>query len=233
MKFFQLVLIFLICKQVATAQENKKGKSAFDISIASNADFASAEALSWNRLYPIALKQKFSIGFGFRGTAMQNNHQKFVTAPAKISEGNFFKKQNELKLDSFFVPSSALFAINTAIYLQYQFNPKWSASFNIDAFGISFGKKVSGTFEAYSLGQTPSTQSANVTPINVLLTGDYDIGSLNSELSINYRLNEKWTLRPGLSFLFAEYTTTNQLAFGNDRFRKKTLLPMIGLTYYY
>lgn len=233
MKSALFLVVFILNFQFAFSQKNKSALSAFDVSIATNADFASAEALSWYRIHPVALKKKFSLGYGLRFTAMQNNHQKFITAPAKVSEGNFFKKQNEAKLDSFFVPSSVIFSFNTMIYLHYQFNTKWSLSFNIDAFGLSFGKKVKGTFESYSLGQMPSQQSAKVTPFNALLTGDYDWGSLNSEFSVNYKFKNNWVLRPGITFLFAEYTTDNNLAFNNNRFRKKTLLPMIGLSYFY
>ncbi len=227
-----LVVLILNCFD-SFSQKNKTSLAAFDLSISTNADFASAEAFSWYRIHPLALKNKFSLGYGIRYTAMQNNHQKFVTAPANVSEGNFFKKQNEAKLDSFFVPSSVIFSFNAMIYLHYQINKKLSVSFNIDAIGFSFGKKLNGTFEAYSLNQTPSNQNAKVTPFNALLTGDYDWGSLNSEFSVNYKLNDKWVIRPGITFLFAEYTTTNKLTFNNDRFRKKTLLPMIGLSYCY
>ena len=202
-----------------------------DLSIASNLDNTSAAALSFKKMYPIALKNRFYLGFGLRATAAQINHQKFVTAPAKVSEGNFFKKQNEAKLDSFFVLSSTSFAINTAIYLGYQVSKKGFLEFNIDFAGITFGKNVTGTFESYSLGNAPSQQSAKVTPYNLLLTGDYDIGTLNSEISFSYQLSDKLSIRPGVSFIFVEYTTNNKLAFNNDRFRKKSLIPMVGVTY--
>lgn len=171
------------------------------------------------------------MGFGIRATAAQINHQKFVTAAAKVSEGNFFKKQNELKLDSLFVTSSSSFAINTAIYMGYQIGKKGFFEFNIDFAGLSFGKKVTGTFESYSLGNAPSQQNAKITPYNLLLTGDYDIGTLNSEFSFSYQLSDKLSVRPGVSFIFVEYTTNNKLAFNNDRFRKKSFLPMLGVTY--
>ncbi len=233
MKIKLFIFLTLMNFQLTFSQKNKSVISAFDVSIASNTKNASAEALSWYRIHPIALKKKLSLGYGLRFTAMQINHQKFVTAPAKVSEGNFLKKQNEAKLDSFFVPKSVIFSFNTMIYLHYQFNTKWSLSFNIDAIGFSFGKKVKGTFESYSLGQLPSQQTSKVTPFNALLTGDYDWGSLNSEFSVNYKFTKNWALRPGVSFLFAEYTTDNELAFNNNRFRKKTLIPMIGISYFY
>jgi hypothetical protein len=76
-----------------------------------------------------------------------------------------------------------------------------------------------------------TSEKASVTNLNLLLTGDYDIGSLNSELSLNIKITDNLLLRPGLSFLFTEYTTFNPLAFANDRFRKKSLMPMIGISY--
>lgn len=229
--YFITASIFLSCLSLVAQDYVPQKKSAIDLSIASNFDNTTAEALSWKNLYPIAIKKHFYLGFGIRATSAQINHQKFVTAPAKVSEGNFFKKQNELKLDSFFVPSSSSFAINTTIYMGYQVGKKGFFEFNIDFAGLSFGKKVTGTFESYSQGNPPSQQSAKVTPYNLLLTGDYDIGTLNSEFSFSYQLSDKVSIRPGISFIFVEYTTNNKLAFNNDRFRKKSFLPMLGVTY--
>jgi len=230
-KYFSVLPFLFLAFNMHGQEVVPQKKSSIDLSIASNFNNTTAEALSWKNMYPIALKKHFYLGFGIRATAAQINHQKFVTAPAKVSEGNFFKKQNELKLDSFFVPSSSVLAINTAIYMGYQISKKSFIEFNIDFAGISFGKKVTGTFESYSLGNAPSKENAKITPYNLLLTGDYDIGTLNSEFSYSYQLSEKLSVRPGISFIFVEYTTEQKLAFNNDRFRKKSLLPMLGVTY--
>ena len=188
-------------------------------------------ALSWYRLHPVALKKRFYLGYGLRFTAFVGNDRAYVTAPANVSEGNLFKKQNEAKLDTLVLPHSNTNALNAAIYLGYAFSDKFNLGFNIDAIGFTFGPSETGTFQAASQDLSSPTEPASVTPFNLLLTGDYDRGSLNSEFFAMYRFHEKWAVRGGATFIFSEYTTERLLAFGNDRFRTKSLGVMVALSH--
>jgi hypothetical protein len=136
-----------------------------------------------------------------------------------------------VKLDTLYVSNSSVGSLNAAIYLEYKSTDRISVQFNIDAVGFSFGADRSGRFEALSQGAVISVEQAKVTPLNLLLTGDYDIGRLNSEFSLNILLTEKLSIRPGVSFVFTEFTTYQKLEFNNDRFRHKSLMPMIGGRY--
>ena len=231
-------LLFLVANvqvsfaQSSVKQENSQAQSYVDIALSGRGGAGGktifSGALSWYRLHPVALKKRFAIGYGIRYTGAVAQNGEYVTAPAKVSEGNFFKKQNEAKLDTLVLPNSQVHALNASIVLSYTFSKKFKAGFNIDVLGFSFGGKQTGVFQASSEGRAESTEEAKVTNLNLLLTGDYDWGSLNSELYVKYFINEKMALRLGLSFLFTEYTTTRKLTFDNDRFRLKTLSPMIG-----
>lgn len=203
---------------------------ALDLSLASSVN-SNAIALSANRLHPVAFKKRFSVGYGVRFTGFYGMDNRYVTAPATVSEGNFFKKQNEAKLDTLNMAHTSVGSLNAAIYLDFKISERISAQFNIDAVGLSFGADRVGQFMAVSQGLPMTSEKASVTNLNLLLTGDYDIGSLNSELSFNVKLTDKLMMRPGVSFLFTEYTTNNPLAFANDRFRKKSLMPMLGISY--
>lgn len=233
-----IVMIFCFLMQVnLIAQEatpklkfDADPRLAIDLSLASNVS-ANALALSINRLHPVAFNNRFSVGYGARFTGFYGQDNGYVTAPASVSEGNFFKVQNEVKLDTLYMSHASLGMINLAIFLEFRFTEKLSAQFNIDALGFSFGADRNGRFEALTGGYEISTQNASVTRANWLLTGDYDHGSLNSEMTINYMISDQLLIRPGLSFLFTEFTTENTLAFDNDRFRNKTLMPMLALTY--
>ncbi|TAF35265.1 MAG: hypothetical protein EAZ57_01125 [Cytophagales bacterium] len=191
-----------------------------------------SSAVSWQRLHGVALKKRFFVGYGARLTSYFGQDGNYITAPAKVSEGNFLKAQNQTKLDTMVFGSGQINSLNLSIHLGYSITPKFTLGFNIDALGFSFGGEKKGTFYALSQGQTPTEQTAKPTSFNLLLTGDYDIGSLNSEIYAAYKLNERLGLRAGLSFLFSEYTTSQKLAFDNDRFRRKTLAPMLALSYH-
>jgi len=231
---FYLLLLVIVPFFTSHAQESEGFSSdprlLTDFTLASIGS-GNAVALSLHRMHPIAFKKRFAIGYGIRFTGFYGQDNGFVTAPAKVSEGNFFKKQNEAKLDTLYLAHSSVGSINASIHLEYRFTSRISAEFNIDALGWSFGADRWGRFEALSRNQPITSQSAKVTPLNLLLTGDYDIGSLNSELSLNIHVTDNLLVRPGVSFVFTEFTTHNKLEFNNDRFRKKSLLPMIGVSY--
>lgn len=238
-KSFLFVFLYVFLTITLQAQDdnspiyNKKGN--IDIALAgittgSKGNVFSA-ALSWQKTHGIALKKRFFLGYGVRLTAYSGKNGNYVTAPAKVTEGNFFKPQNQEKLDTLVLPKGQINSLNASIHLGYRFTKKLMVGFNIDVLGFSFGKKQTGTFVSVSEGIPASTPSAKVTSLGLLLTGDYDLGSLNSEIYAAYALNERLGLRAGLSFLFSEYTTTQKLAFDNDRFRRKTLAPMLALSY--
>jgi hypothetical protein len=212
-----------------TAELSAEPRLAVDLSLASSLS-SNALALSINRLHPIAFKKRFSIGYGARFTGFYGQDNGYVTAPAEISEGNFLKLQNEEKLDTLYMSHASVGMLNLAIFLDFKITKRLSAQFNIDAVGFSFGASRTGRFEALSQEYSISEEDASVTTANWLFTGDYDHGSLNSEMTINYLITERLLIRPGVSFLFTEFTTKNKLAFDNDRFRNKTLMPMLAIT---
>ncbi|WP_375559576.1 hypothetical protein ACE193_17815 [Bernardetia sp. OM2101] len=188
-------------------------------------------AFAYSRLHPVAFKKRFYIGYGAHLTSYFGKDVDYVTAPADVSEGNFFKPQNEVKLDTLFMPNAQTNSLNASIFLMYKFSKKFSVGFNIDAIGFSFGKDQESVFYSYSENIPPTTSNASVTNFNLLLTGDYDIGSLNSEIYAHYDASDKIALCAGASFLFSEYTTDDKFAFDNDRFRKKSLGLMLALAY--
>jgi hypothetical protein len=213
----------------STAHFSADPRFGLDLSLASSIN-TNAIALSINRLHPIAFNKRFSIGYGARFTGFYGQDNGYVTAPAEISEGNFFKVQNKEKLDTLYMSHTSVGMLNLTIFLEYRFTKKLSAQFNIDAIGFSFGANRNGRYEALSQDYIVSKEEASVTAANWLLTGDYDHGSLNSEITINYLFADNLMIRPGASFLFTEFTTKNKLAFDNNRFRNKTLMPMLAIT---
>ena len=236
-RFSVFIAFFLLCSFSVFAQENTteekpSNKIYSDINLGIgiyNNGFAGA--LAYSRLHPVAFKKRFYIGYGVRFTSYFGNNGNYVTAPADVSEGNFFKPQNEEKLDTLSMPNSQINSLNAAIFLMYKFSNKFSVGFNIDAIGFSFGKEQQSTFYSFSEGIPVTSSTASVTNFNLLLTGDYDIGSLNSEMYAHYDASDKIALRAGVNFIFSEYTTEQKFAFNNDRFRQKSLGLMLGVDY--
>ncbi len=229
--FFLAVLLTI--SQLSFSQS--KNQRTADLSIAAGGGFS--PALSVSNLWGVGKKGKFKIGTGIRLTYFAGNNKDLITAPAKLTTGEkgpqvLFKENITTNLDTLKLPKIGAAYINIPIHLQYSFSQKFEVGFNIDAIGLSFGGKQSGTFyakESKSLNKT--TQTAKPTTFNALLVSDNDLGSLNSELYARYWINDKIGLRAGLSFQFIEYKTDKILTFENDRFRTKNLLPMIAVSY--
>ncbi len=212
-----------------------KNQRYADLSIAAGGGFS--PALSYNYNWGLGKKGKFKIGTGIRFTYFAGHHKDLITAPATLTSGEkgpqvLFKENILSNLDTLHLAKVGIGYLNIPIHLQYSFSQKFEVGFNIDAIGISFGSKQSGTFYASdSRSLNKSTQSAKPTFFNLLLVSDNDLGSLNSELYARYWINDKIGVRAGLSFQFIEYTTEKVLTFENDRFRTKNLLPMVAISY--
>lgn len=198
-------------------------------------------SLSYLHNWRVGKNKKFEIGVGGRFTTFFGSDVYYVTAPAKLTSGStgpgvIFKENIDANIDSFLIESPRVNAINLMINLGYRFNDKWSAGFNIDVIGFSFGGQKSGL---YIDGPTPpnallALQPADPTSFNALLISDNDRGTLNSEFYAQYAISTRWHLRASAQFLFTEYTTATevqQLPEPNDRFRDKALMFSVGCTY--
>ena len=203
------------------------------VGIAKNQGTAS---LSYAHIWRIGRRHKLGIGVGGRLTSYVASNQYYVTAPAQLTSGSaspliIFKNNITANIDSFRIASPQLHSLNASIHIDYQLTKRLGAGFNIDAIGTSFGGTRNGTFIH---GSATARTDAHPTAFNILLISDNDRGSLNSEFYVRYFLNVRWGLKIGGQFLFTEYTTTTNVQSvpqPNDRFRNKSLLLCIGVSY--
>ena len=198
--------------------------------------YQGALSLHYSHLWKIGKSKKLAIGLGGRITSYLGANQYYITAPAKLTSGStgplvIFKENIDENIDTLLVKSPHVTMINVSIDIEYQFSSRFTAGFNIDAIGFSFGGKQPAN---YINGFTGKNTSAKPTGFNALLISDNDRGSLNSELFAKYKLNDKWSVKAGAQFLFTEYTTeteVQQYPEPNDRFRRKSLLLGLGVSY--
>ena len=230
-------LLVLFCASSATSQaQESRWTSYADLSFSGSAN-QFAVAPGWSFLYGTGKKRKFNIGLGLRYTGAFSTNTEFTTAPAELTSGQqgpqvLFSDDTPENVDTFMVSRAQFHAVNLAIYLQYDFTPKFQLGFNIDVAGFTFGPKVTGNFKSLQSDNVGlDNVGAKPTPYNLLLVSDNDIGTLNSELYARYFFHKKWAVKGGATFLFTEYTTDIKPAFDNDRFRNKSLQFMLGITY--
>lgn len=188
------------------------------------------------KLHGLGQNKKFSLGYGLRFTSSFSTAKDYITAPAKLTSKMqgpqvLFSKTYEENLDTLTVGDGRFYALNATIHLNYSFSSKMAIEFNIDAIGFSFGPSRTATFQSNAEPATNGVYQAKPTKANVLLVSDNDIGTLNSELLVSYQISPKWGLKAGACFIFTELTANQKLAFDNDRFRNKALLPELVVSY--
>ncbi len=233
MRTLSIFLFVALLSGSAFAQyEGPRRQKYVDVALA--AGKGGSLALSYQNLYG----GRFKIGWGIRYTGFAGKTTNFITAPAQLTSGKtdpsvLFSETIESNLDTLTLNKVQTNALNAVINLQFAFSKRFEVGFNIDAIGFSFGGQQTGRFHSASQSKAldNSVQTAKPTSFNLLLISDNDRGNLNSELYARYWLGDRVALRAGLSFNFVEYTTDRKLTFDNDRFRYKSLLPMVAVSF--
>ncbi len=202
--------------QQPTAQWVASGQIAF-----APAEFSGA--LGVGRQHQLGKKDRLLLGYGLRYNGYRGSNINFVTAPPSLTLDD--------KLDTFTMARAATHALNLYVALGYQITSKLSFVFDIDVIGATFGAEQSGLFTSTDQLGFNGNYQATPTTLNALLVGDNDIGTLGSNFTLQYKLHDHWGVKAGMAYIFTEYTTSQTLAFGNDRFRRKSAQAMLGITY--
>ena len=237
---FLLTILPTLMYAQQSATKRYRDQHEFDVS-AAGASGQFSTALSWSHLHGIGKKkQRLQVGYGLRFTTFVAANKYYTTAPAKYTSsvqglGTIFSETIDENIDTITTATALTFSLNVALYIQYRLTPRIEIGCNIDVAGFSVGpsKSFNVISSAYDSGQEP-VQRASPTSLNLLLTSDNDIGSLNSEFYARYKFNSKVSVRAGYAFLFSEYRTVNMLSFDegrivNDRYRYKAAMGFIGL----
>jgi hypothetical protein len=244
MNRFILAIPFVLCwcivAPVVAQDEPRPRTRAVDFMLGIGSGVTNV-ATSYQYAWKYGEKKRLTMGIGMRFNGLFASDKYFVTAPSKIVKGEsgpqaFVKMEIPANMDSVQIPSASIFALNFMVNIGYEISDRFSAGFNIDVVGISFGKQQPGVYINGNApdGITSKTIEAAPTGFNLLLIGENDLGSLNSELFVAYELDEQWTVKLGIQHTFMEYTTTTkvqQLPEENDRFRITPTVVCVGVRY--
>lgn len=201
-----------------------------------------AIAASYVHNWRFGSKKRWEAGVGLRYTGYLGTKKDFTTAPGRLARSTttpfliVFAGQKTENWDTLAVQRPFVNSLNLSANFGYSFNPRWSLGFNIDLIGFSFGRNTSGILT--SNGITKADPVVKPAAFNVLLTGDNDYGSLNSEFFLKYKLDKRWGIKAVYQFYFAEYktTTVRQIAPDGtlvDRFRNKANMLGAGVSYHF
>jgi hypothetical protein len=241
MKWTSLILLVLICNAVSAQETNEIPHTNrfvdFTATIgASQQTLAASYVHNWR----VGKKRKFELGLGLRNTVYFGVKKDFWTAPADVARGSsvpfivVVSEQKTENWDTLTVQRPFTNSLNLSANFGYHITKKLYAGFNIDLIGFTVGRTGSAIFT--SNGTTRTEPEAKPVPFNLLLTGDLDLGSLNSEFFLYYHLNKRWSVKGVYQFMFVEYKTTNvkqTVPEDVDRFRNKANNGGIGVAYHF
>ncbi len=231
-----LVFIFLVCGIFCSnsnlqAQNNKAKKRQLNWHHQANAaiglgDNHLAGSLGWAYLRGFGQYQRIKAGLGLRLNGIWGDDIPYTSAPPRLA------KEEELT-DTLSLAKPFLGAMNLGLYASYDITTRLTVGFNIDAIGLSIGKKKDGLLYASELPLSPVPSLENKpSSFNALLGGNNDLGTLNSELYVAYGLRQNLYMRLGVQYLFTEYKTAVKFVNDNDRYRAKSTLFFVGLFWY-
>jgi len=229
-----------IMKSLSAQQPFNPVSQFADITVAagkSQGAIAGSYVYNWK----LGRRKRLEAGLGVRWTSYFGTNTQFITAPAGLARTNttpfiiVFAGQRVAYQDTLTVNRAMTSSLNATINVGHSFGNRWHAGFNIDLVGFSIGRTSNAALVTEGLVKTEPR--AKPAAFNLLLTGDNDYGSLNSEFFLKYRFFEKWSLRAVYQFLFVEYKTGNIKQTAPDgtmtnRFRNKANIFGAGISYH-
>lgn len=236
-------ILLIILATYASAQHSvslPKRNSFADLSVTGSSNQGTA-AVSYVYNFRIGKNSKIEAGFGLRNTTYSGRKKDFITAgPARLTRTSttpfliFFAGQRAENFDTLVVQRPFTNSLNATVNLGYHFTNNFYAGFNIDLIGFTAGSKTSGIFK--SNGKTTTEPIAKPSAFNLLLTGDHDYGTLNSEFFLKYKVADRWSVKALYQFIFIEYKTTTLEQTASDgtiitRFRNKANNFGVGVSY--
>lgn len=219
---FIFIVIFILIHSFSFAQEESKTAHLASFSGAFGSNQGSI-SLDYINNWRLGKSKKIEIGGGIRFTSYFGSNRYHTSAPASLANEN-------KNTDSLLINSPQVNSLNLVINLGYRISNKFNVGFNIDFIGFSFGGKQNSFYINGNQGQSVD---AKPTAFNILLVGNNDRGSLNSEFYLRYFITQKIAVKGAFQYLFTEYTTDNKVQTqpeSNDRFRNKASLASIGIT---
>tara|TARA_R110002124_G_scaffold122318_3_gene280862 strand:- start:399 stop:1097 length:699 start_codon:yes stop_codon:yes gene_type:complete len=225
-KFTILFIVLLIGIGVTKAQDSIKVKKHPNIQFflegggsLGSSTYSGVGAMQVDRF--LGKKKKIIVGTGLRFTGFHGSDVNFTTAPANLTS-------NDENIDTLLAPTPHIYSANLMLNLGYQITDKFQAGFSIDLVGFSFGPTGS---PRYIRSGKYKTVSAKPSSPNYLLTGDHDIGSLNSQFYLKYKFSKRFGAKLAYQYLFNELRTTTTVQTSpeaNNRFRNKDSSIYVG-----
>lgn len=237
------LLVYSILFFVSTfsyAQLSNPIRTGIDIGVARN-DKAWNVGFLYNQYLKVDRKGIFQVGWGIRGSHLKTNTLEYTTAPSKLTKDKSGLAINApiiLKNIDTLQIRTGITSFNFNVAVQISLFDRLDIGANADILGLALGTRRSGFYlgssgfnTADSLNLHKTYQGARPASPAIQLPGDHVKGTLNSELFARLRFTEKVAVKVSYLLAVSEYKTDNILVDDNRRFRLRSKMFYVGLSF--
>ena len=209
---YLLVSLLVGCLSGLNAQTDStsyKYDLSIDLGIGRN---SGSGHIALHRDWRFGKADRIFVGAGIRTSMFTGRNVYFTSAPPDLAASSQLQ-------DSILAPTPFIYDLNVMIQFGVNFTSKLKVGFNIDLAGVSFGPHGRPTFISDGVEEEIQVMP---TPLNLLLVGANDRGSLVSQLFFRYRFTERLSAQASLVTMVNELTTNTESQIDpveNRRFR--------------
>lgn len=181
-------------------------------------------SLQWDKLFALGFtKKRLKVGFGARMNISNFwDYSMFTGKPQRTAPGIF---------DTLVMKHQTTYFLNLQFIAEVALLKWWDIGMNIDLVGVSWGPKAEGSYYSHASGDSASLQLAQPENLNLMLFGNNDFGSLNSQFYMRFWPAKNLCIKGGMSLAVFTSLTENGLNNGNNRFHNGSYMGFISLAW--
>jgi hypothetical protein len=195
----------------------------------------------YNQYLKLDRKGIFQVGWGVRGSHLRTNTLDYTTAPSELTHGKSGLAINAplvmQNIDTLQLKTS-ITSFNFNLGFQLSLFNRLDLGANADILGFALGSRRSGFYlgssgfnKVDSLNLHRTYQEAAPSGFALQLPQDHVKGTLNSELFARLRITERVAVKVSYLLAVSEYKTNNILVDDNRRFRLRSKMLYVGLSF--
>lgn len=184
----------------------------------------------------------FQIGWGGNVSHLRGNDLDFTTAPSRLTKEKTglsgLNAPTLLRNIDTLQISSGITSVNFSLSAQISLFGRIDIGASADILGLAFGTRRAGYYlgskgynKVDSLNVHQTNQQARPASANFVRLGDNTVGNLNNEIYARLHITPRVGLKVSYLFTTNEYRTTQVLVDDNYRFRFRSEMIFVGLTF--
>jgi hypothetical protein len=236
-----LSFFFHLISMPSCAQPDSRITSGFDVGTGWKGKAWTVSAL-YHQYLKVDRRGLLEVGWGVRGTHFRGKELDFTTAPSHLTKGKTgFSALNApiiLRQIDTLQMRTGITSFNFNVSAQVSLFGRLDIGANADLLGFALGTRRAGYYlgsrgynKVDSLNVHQTYQQAQPARFNFLWLGDNTVGNLNAEIYARIHFTQRVGLKVSYLFTTNEYRTDQPLVDENRRFRFRSQMIFVGLTF--